>query len=49
MKNAIISLDPNILNPETASSLIGFIPETEDINIAKDYDGTLETLGNFSY
>ena len=42
-------LNPRIINPEAAQSLLGFLPEAEEMGIIKDYDGSLDVLDLVTY
>jgi hypothetical protein len=44
IKNGIINLDPKILNPETASTWLQYMPEPDEMNNCKEFDGNPETL-----
>lgn len=44
LKQALIQLDPKIINLESAQALLRFPPETEELNNVRNYDGPLENL-----
>lgn len=44
LKQALIQLDPTIINLESAQALLRFPPEAEELNNVRNYDGPLENL-----
>ena len=48
LKNAILELNPSVMNLETAQNLLKFPPEVEELNVVKTYDGPIENLDKVS-
>lgn len=44
IKLKIINLDAQFLNPETAMTLMQYIPEPEEMNNCRDFDGNIDHL-----
>ena len=45
---AIKSLDPKIINAEAATSLLAFVPDAEEVQLFREYEGPLDVLDQSS-
>ena len=44
LKTKILSLDKEVINPESAQTLSQFIPGPEELNNCRDFDGDINQL-----
>ena len=49
MREAILTIDTDILTSESAASLLGFLPDNEDLSNAKGYSGDFDNLDAVSW
>jgi hypothetical protein len=44
LKTALISIDPKITTVDNCQTLLQYLPDNDEFNRAKDYDGKVEVL-----
>lgn len=44
LRTGIVNVDPKVLNPDSASAWLQYIPEADELNNCKEFDGKVESL-----